>query len=257
MCLILLAREARPDWPLVLAANRDEYFRRPTRAAHYWEDIPAVLGGRDLEAGGSWLGVDAAGRLAAVTNYREPPQPQPGLDSRGGLVVDYFRQQREPLDYLREVARRRRRYAAFNLLVGRGADLYFYSSRASGPQQLGTGIYGISNGDLDCPWPKVNKGKRLLREHLGSGHAPDSEVLFDLLADRTPAGDGQLPDTGVDLETERKLSPIFINLDGYGTRSSTVVIMAAAGRVFFAERNYDENGAVIGTGRFEFDADTG
>jgi len=257
VCLILLARGSRPDYPLVLAANRDEYFSRPSRPAHYWEDAPAVLGGRDLQAGGSWLGVDANGRLAAVTNYREPPQPQPGLDSRGRLVADYLKQAREPRAYLQEVVRWRARYAAFNLLVGSGKALYFYSSRAAREQQLDSGFYGISNGDLDCPWHKVIRGKQALREYLETARVPDSEVLFDLLADRTPAGDGQLPDTGVGLETERKLSPIFINLDGYGTRSSTVVIMASDGRVFFAERNYDENGAVRGTGRFEFNADTG
>jgi uncharacterized protein with NRDE domain len=252
MCLILLARETFPGYPLVLAANRDEYYRRPTRPAHYWEDAEGVLGGRDLKAGGSWLGVDRSGRLAAVTNYREPPQPGAGARSRGELVSGYLKGRQAAADYLEGVSRRRDRYDAFNLLLGDADGLYFYSSLDTRFQRLSPGIYGISNGELDCPWPKVIRGKRVFHESLGSDHAPDSEALFALLADATPAADADLPDTGVGLETERKLSPIFIHLDGYGTRSSTVLAIAAEGRVAFAERNYDENGAVIGTGRFEF-----
>ena len=252
MCLILLARETLPDYPLVLAANRDEYYRRPTRPAHYWEDAEGVLGGRDLKAGGSWLGVDTYGRLAAVTNYREPPRPGAGARSRGELVSDYLKGRQAAVDFLEGVIRRRHSYDAFNLLLGDADGLYFYSSLDTRFRRLGAGVYGISNGDLDCPWPKVNRGKRAFREQLESAEGPDSEALFALLADTTPAADADLPDTGVGLETERKLSPIFIHLDGYGTRSSTVLTVAAAGRIALAERNYDENGAAISTGRFEF-----
>lgn len=252
MCLILLAREVRPDWPLVLAANRDEYFSRPTRAAHYWEDAPAVLGGRDLKAGGSWLGVDTGGRLAAVTNYREPPQAVTGVESRGRLVSDFLTQSREPAAYLEDVQRRRRHFDAFNLLVGRGSDVQIYSSRSTAPLRLAAGIHGISNGDLDSPWPKVERGRRALREILETGGAPDGEALFTLLSDSTPAAVAELPDTGVGRETEQRLSPIFVRMDGYGTRCSSVLMLHADGVVVFLERNYDERGAVTGTGRFEF-----
>jgi uncharacterized protein with NRDE domain len=252
VCLILVAWQMQPGYPLVMAANRDEYFRRPTRAAHYWDDAPGVLGGRDLEAGGSWLGVDAAGRVAAVTNYREPPRARAGELSRGLLVSDFLKGELAAADYLRETIRWKRRYDAFNLLLADVTGLYFYSSREPDYRELAPGCYGISNGELDCPWPKVNKGKQILRQQLDSGHVPDSEALFDLLADAAPAADRELPDTGVGLETERKLSPIFINLDGYGTRSSTVLITDAQGKVFFAERNFDATGKVQDTGRFEF-----
>lgn len=252
MCLILFAWQVRPDHPLVLAANRDEYFRRPTRPAHYWDDAPGVLGGRDLEAGGSWLGVDTRGRVAAVTNYREPPRARAGELSRGLLVSDFLKGDKAAADYLREVIRWQRRYDAFNLLLADATGLYFYSSREPDYRALAPGCYGISNGELDCPWPKVKKGKQVLRRQLGSGQALDSEALFDLLADDTPAADRELPDTGVGLEIERKLSPIFINLDGYGTRCSTVLIMGAQGNVFFAERNFDATGKALDTGRFEF-----
>jgi len=252
MCLILLARNVRVDTPLVLAANRDEYFSRPTRPAHFWDDAPSVLGGRDLKAGGSWLGVDTAGRLAAVTNYREPPQPVAGVDSRGRLVSDYLTQSRQPAAYLEDVQRRRRRFGAFNLLVGRGTDLHVYSSRGSAPVPLAAGIHGISNGDLDSSWPKTARGRRALGEILDAKTAPDCEALFALLADTTPAAEDELPDTGVGRDTEKRLSPIFVRMDGYGTRCSSALILHADGRVVFAERNYDAAGAVTGTGRFEF-----
>lgn len=252
MCLILLARDVRPDAPLVLAANRDEYFSRPTRPAHYWEDAPAVLGGRDLKAGGSWLGVDTAGRLAAVTNYREPPQPVARVESRGRLVSDYLTQSRQPAAYLEDVQRRRHRFDAFNLLVGRGTDLHVYSSRGAAPLPLAAGIHAVSNGDLDSPWPKMARGRRALGDILAAEAAPDCEALFALLADTTPAAAAELPDTGVDRDTEKRLSPMFVRMDGYGTRSSSALILHADGRIVFAERNYDEHGAVTGTGRFEF-----
>jgi len=253
MCLILVALNQRSDLPLVLAANRDEYFARPTRAAGYWEDAPGVLGGRDLEAGGSWLGVDTGGRLAAVTNVREPPLRKTGLESRGRLVSDYLKTTTSPADYLQEVIRRRQRFDGYNLLVGSTTELLYHASRDARYLRLEGGVHGISNGALDCSWPKVNRGKAALRRCLEDDAALDPERLFELLADTGVPEDETLPDTGVGLEMERQLAPIFVRMDGYGTRCSTLIVLEAGGRLRFYERVFSEDGGIVETGRFEFE----
>ncbi len=252
MCLILVAVNAHPLYPLVLAANRDEYFSRPTRSADYWEDAPAVLAGRDLEAGGTWLGVERLGRLAAVTNLREPPQKKPGLESRGRLVSDYLTSPVQPDVYMQDVLLRKDRFDAFNLLAGWGTELYFHTSRHDFFKRLDDGIHGISNGELDSPWPKIMRGKAMFRDCLDAGGTVAEEDLFAILADTTVAADGDLPDTGVGVELERRLSPIFVHMDGYGTRCSTVVTLDSGGGLVFCERNFDDNGAIVDNGRFEF-----
>jgi len=255
MCLILIALNQRPDYPLVLAANRDEYFRRFTREAAYWEDAPGVLGGRDLEAGGSWLGVTRDGRIA---NVREPPLKKTGLESRGRLVADYLIDRIGPEPYLRDVIRRRHCFDAYNLLVGIKTALFFHNSRHGDYKKLDGGIHGISNSsDLNCNWPKVIRGKTRLSNALRAGSNIDPEDLFVILADTTPADDSELPDTGVGPELERRLSPIFIHEDGYGTRSSSVLIMNSNGDVVFCERNFSETGAILNTRRFEFTVESG
>lgn len=252
MCLILLAINRHPEYPLILAANRDEFFARPTRSADFWEDAPAVLGGRDLEAGGSWLGVDRSGRLAAVTNVREPPQKKMGLVSRGRLVSDYLTSPVEPWLYLQDVIRRQSHFDAYNLLVGWRTEIYFHASGRNAFQKLDDGIYGITNGELDCPWPKVIRGKAVLHDWLESRASMDAEALFEILADTTGADDAALPDTGVGLEVERRLASIFIHMDGYGTRCSTVLAMDSKGEVLFFERNFNDTAEPIETKRFEF-----
>lgn len=252
MCLILIALNERHDYPLILSANRDEYFSRPTREAAYWEDAPDVLGGRDLEAGGSWLGVDRRGRIAAVTNLREPPLKKTGLESRGRLVADYLKDRIDPETYLRDVIRRRHHFDAYNLLAGMKTDLFFHTSRYEGYEKLDNGIHGVSNGELNCNWPKVVRGKKAFSDVLNAGPIIDPEDLFAILADTTAAADAELPDTGIGQELERNLSPIFVHMDRYGTRSSTVLIMDSQGSVVVCERNFSETGAVVNTGRFEF-----
>lgn len=252
MCLILISYRQSPDYPLILAANRDEFFPRPTRAAHYWEDYPFILGGRDLEQGGTWLGITRRGRFAAVTNFREPPLRKIGKISRGLLVTEYLMGREPPLDYLTETAKNLARYDAFNLLAGDTSELYFLSSRKGRAEKLTRGMYGISNGELDCPWPKVKKGKAMLDGELKKDDKPDPERLLAILSEKQIAADGELPDTGIGLELERKLSSIFINIDGYGTRSSTVLLIDDGGWVQFAERTFDESGDVVSTIHYSF-----
>lgn len=256
MCLILLAWRAHPDYPLVIAANRDEYFDRPTAPAQFWPDAPQVIAGRDLQAGGTWLGITRTGRFAALTNFREP-EPHPASSTaahappptRGELVSAFLMGQQSPETYLAELASCASNYRAFNLLCGTlEGELYYYSNRTvyedspsglSGhhtPFSLITpGIHGLSNHLLDTPWPKVARGKNRLEQALSA--LPDEMPLFQMLGDETPAPDQDLPQTGVSLEWERALSSACIRAPHYGTRSSTVLMFKGRnGIVSFDER---------------------
>lgn len=252
MCLILISYRQDPDYPLILIANRDEFFSRPTRAAQYWEDYPFILAGRDLEQGGTWMGITKQGKFAAVTNFREPPLKKTGKTSRGLLVSDYLTGRESPLDYLSGITKRLDQYDAFNLIVGDSTELYFLGSRKGDVEKLTQGIYGISNGELDCPWPKVKKGKARLSNEIANNNELDPERLMRILAETGIADDSELPDTGIGIELERKLSPAFINLDGYGTRSSTVLLIDRQNRVQFKERGFNENAEVTNNTEFEF-----
>lgn len=236
MCTILFSYRPGPGDRLVLLANRDEFYDRPTAPAGNWEDAPEIYAGRDLVAGGTWLGVTRSGRIAAVTNFRDPKQ-KPGTLSRGNLVADFLRTDSAPRPYLEVVHQSASNYSGFNLLVGDifSADsLFYYSNRGEGIRKLEYGLYGLSNHLLDTPWPKVSRGKMLFRELLEEG-ASDEQFL-SILEDRTIAPDEELPDTGVGIEKERLLSPIFIKTPVYGTRSSTVVVFSGDGGIRFEEK---------------------
>lgn len=266
MCLIVIAWHAHRDFPLIVAANRDEFFQRPTESAHWWQDAPGLLAGRDTLRGGTWLGVTKQGRVAMVTNYREPPTGPRAPESRGALVGDYLRGDMPAADYLHDITTRRANFDGFNLIAGDRGELWFLGKREPGPRALGAGIHGMSNGDLDAPWPKVLKGNLVMRHLLVSveGSPPPergrpregvealSNELFSMLADRTPAAGADLPDTGVGRELEQKLSPIFVRMDGYGTRSSTVVVINRNGDVHFQERSFGDDGRPSGDATYEF-----
>lgn len=252
MCLLLFSFNKHPDYPVILAANRDEYFERPTEAASFWKDYPLILAGRDLRKSGTWMGVNKAGRIAAVTNYREPSQNKPDAISRGSLVSDYLKGKESAEDYIQQVMAQSHAYDEFNLLVGDKESLLFFSSVEADYQTLKPGLYGISNGKLDGPWPKVEKGKAGLEQIIHESDKPEPERLFELLADKTIAADRELPATGVSLEWERRLSPLFVNSEGYGTRSTTVLLIDRQGKVFFSERSFDQGGQVIDTCSHEF-----
>ena len=219
MCLIGLRWQPGADWPLTVAANRDEFHRRPAAAAGWWPE--GLLAGRDLEAGGTWLGVTRDGRFAALTNYRDPGTRRKDVRSRGALPIGFLTGRMSPQAYLESVQAERSAYNDFNLLVGTADDLWWYGSRPDRMQSVPPGVHALSNADLDTPWPKAT--------HLmeGLAGAPDDDALLVLLTDRQRAADDCLPDTGVGLEWERALSSSFIELLDYGTRCSTVLTLSA------------------------------
>jgi len=252
MCLVLIAYNTHPNYPLIIAANRDEYYQRPTRSACFWDDHPQILGGRDLKLGGTWMAIDRSGRMAAVTNYREPSEQKENLRSRGFLVTDYLLSNVHPYDYLLNLSGHVGEYDGFNVFAGDISSLYFYGSYLKLPLQMQPGIHGISNGDLDYHWPKVNKGKQALSEIIQNDNEVEPELLFEILHDREVPDDKQLPDTGMGIKLERLLAPIFVTGGNYGTRSSTVMIMDDGGRVYFAERSFDAEGKLLENVEYEF-----
>lgn len=250
MCLILLAWKSHSRYPLVVAANRDEYFARPSSPIHYWPDAPNLLAGRDLEAGGTWLGLTTDGRFAAVTNYRDPSRNETDKRSRGALVADYLRRSIDPASYVHEIDEAGTHYNGFNLLCGDTQQMHYVSNRGGPPRQLGPGIYGLSNHLLDTPWPKVAQAKSVFGKVLDV--LPDTAPLFALLSDDKHAADACLPATGVSLEWERLLSAAFVRSPDYGTRSSTVVVRSFEGAGWMEERSFGPGAQAIGTARCEF-----
>lgn len=249
MCLLLFAYRLHPRYPLVVAANRDEFHRRPAVPAQWWEGLP-VLAGRDLEAGGTWMGVNRRGRFAAVTNYRDPASHQAGRRSRGELVLAALESE-TPAAFLDELPQRAALYNDFNLIFGGADGLYAFSSRGQAAA-LAPGLYGLSNHLLETPWPKVTRGKAALQRYLDEDQPPDLESLFQLLADRHLAADEQLPQTGIGLEWERRLAPLFIVSPDYGTRASTLLLADDRGGVTYAERSFMPDGSSAGTREFRF-----
>lgn len=238
MCLILFAYDSHPDYRLILAANRDEFHDRPTARAAFWEDAPDILAGRDLRGGGTWMGVTRNGRVAAITNFRDPAGQNPDAPSRGWLVRDFLQGRATPGEYLEHLASLSAEYNGFNLLVADAAGLGYYSNRMQHPRLLTPGVYGLSNALLDAAWPKIIRGKAALAALLAPEKHLSSDALFQLLADREVAGDESLPNTGIPREMERVLSPMFIATARYGTRSSTVLLLDHEGNVTFAERTF-------------------
>jgi uncharacterized protein with NRDE domain len=242
MCLIVFAWRPSHPQPLIVAANRDEFYARPARPLMQWPDAPQIHAGRDLEAGGSWMGVGNEGRFAALTNIRDPDQPT-GLRSRGELVAKYLSGTQSLEDYLAETAGRAGEYTGFNLLMGDARSLYYLSSVQPEPRRLEEGVYGVSNAGLNTPWPKLLKARTALDGQLAD---PRPSALLELLLDSTPAAPAELPNTGVGLATETLLSSIFIASPHYGTRASTVLIVNADGSRRMIEHSFGPHGARLG-----------
>jgi len=237
MCLVLFALDAHPIQRLVVLANRDEFYARPAAPSGWWEDEPDVLAGRDLAAGGTWMGVTRSGRWTAVTNVRDPSSIRTDVRSRGDLTRAFLTSDTAPQAYAAEVFRQRDAYNGFNLLIGDAAETWIVSTRLPNPRQLEAGIYGLSNDTLDTPWPKVERGKTGLARLLDVD-VLDRNAAFELLADAEPAPDSDLPDTGIELAWERALSSPFIQMERYGTRTSSVLTVSRDGNVDWTERRH-------------------
>jgi uncharacterized protein with NRDE domain len=250
MCLILIAWRTDAKYPCVIAANRDELHSRPTAAAQWWLSQPPILAGKDLEAGGTWLGITRSGRFAALTNYRDPEHRREGMPSRGMLVNAILSSNdavEHSLGYLREVGGR---YNGFNLIFSDGERLAIHESVVGAGRVLGPGIYGLSNHLLDTPWPKVRTAKSRLAAVLADLENPDAALA--LLRDDEPASDDELPRTGIALPWERLLSSAFVRAPDYGTRCSTLVRIDRERRASFDEWTWNPSGAQIGTVGFQF-----
>ena len=252
MCLIVLAYDCHPAYRLILGANRDEFRDRPTDRSRFWSDAPQILAGRDRLAGGTWLGVTTGGKLAAVTNYRDPRQQVINPPSRGKLVAGFLQNPVvTPEEFQGVLNRDARLYDGFNLLYGSGNELYYFTNRGGSSGPVMPGIHALSNHLLDTRWPKVTVARSRLEAIVQQANV-DPEQIFALLSDPVPFADGLLPDTGVGPERERTLSPIFIDDEEYGTRSTTVLLISRTGRVTFIERTFDRSAGTSATEHFSF-----
>ncbi|MEO1244796.1 MAG: NRDE family protein [Pseudomonadota bacterium] len=249
MCLVLIAYRQLPETPLLVAANRDEFHARPTAALHWWPDTPGILAGRDLEAGGTWLGMSRNGRFACVTNYRDAVPPGTGLRSRGELITRFLEAQATPREFLANLDGER--YAGFNLFVADGQTLAYGNNQGAEPRELRNGIYALANASLDVPWHKTRIARTSLQNLVAAG-AADSGRLFEVLGDRQTAPAGAAAKEHPQSTRAEALSAPFIVQPDYGTRSSTTVLVTANGDVEITERRYAPDGVAEGENRQEF-----
>jgi uncharacterized protein with NRDE domain len=251
MCILFIAVDEHPDYPLIIAANRDEFYARPTAASEFWPDENTILAGKDLQSGGTWMGINRNGHLAALTNYRDPTQLNNDCPSRGQLVSDYLLTMDSAYDeILKDTSND---YNGYNLLYGHWRDLRVFNNTDNTLHKLTRGFYGLSNAYLNTPWPKVSMGTELFRDYCQSAEHIQPEGLFDLLMDGRKAAPDDLPDTGIGHEWEHILSSIFIQSPDYGTRSSTVLLIDNNGHSQWFERSLDATGNFESEQAYAFD----
>lgn len=238
MCLVLFAYNVSEKYPIVLAANRDEFYSRPTAPMAFWETHPDLLAGKDLERGGTWFGVTRSGRFAALTNFRNPSGMKPSVSSRGEIITEFLTTATSGQRFAAHLEKTAGRYNGYNLLFGDMNGIYWFSNVTREFRCVESGIHGLSNRYLDTPWPKVVSGRKALESSLGDEQLHDT--LLSVLEDRVQPGDQLLPNTGVGLEWERILSPLFIESETYGTRSSTVMTIDSSNLVQVTERTFDQ-----------------
>lgn len=253
MCLVVLGIGQHPDYPLILAANRDEFHERPAQAAHWWPDQPDILGGRDLQAGGTWLALHKNGRFATVTNFRDAEPPSPKHRSRGHLATGFLESNSSPNEYLAGIDGDA--YAGFNLIVGTASDVGYLSNREDCTRELPPGTYGLSNALLDGPWHKVESCKKNLSSMLAA-NAINETNLMRLMNDREKAPVAEVEPGRLDFAKAHAITAPFIVMPDYGTRCTTVVLAGTDGHWHFAERRFDPVGAITGESRFTFVAVT-
>jgi len=237
MCLILFAYDCHPQYKLVVAANRDEFYNRPTLPAAFWPDIPSFLAGKDLKEGGTWMGITTSGRFAAITNYRDPSYYIPHSPSRGQLVKKYLNSDHTPVNFLENLINSGLEYNGFNLLVGNFETLYYYCNRVRKIRKITPGVHGLSNNLLDVPWPKVTKGIKFLTQCIEQDDIM-AEDLFAIMADTEQPEEKLLPHTGISWEWEKILAPIFVSSQSYGTKSTTLLLVDHNKHVRFWERSF-------------------
>jgi uncharacterized protein with NRDE domain len=235
MCLIVFANNVHPKYKLIFAANRDEFYNRPSEQAEFWKEYPDILAGKDLQAGGTWMGITKQGKFAAITNFRDLKNHTNDAPSRGNLTLDFLINDDSPLEYYNKLKPALNDFNGFNLLLGNVDELFYLSNKTKELQKLQTGIHGISNAILNTPWPKVERSKRHLESLIQQEDINVWEVIA-ILKDTSIAKDEELPDTGVGLDLERMLSPVFIKSEKYGTRCSSVVMVDKENNVKFVEK---------------------
>ena len=246
MCLITFSYKAHPNFKLIVAANRDEFYKRPTRAAQFWEEeqLPNILAGKDLKANGTWMGVSKSGKWGALTNYRDPSNIKENAPTRGDLVLDFLKSNDSEPIYLQKVQETAQDYNGFNLLIGSKDSLYHFSNENNLITEVKPGIHGVSNALLDTNWPKLDRAKKELKE-VTSKASFSKEDLFSILKNSETAPDDKLPSTGIPYEWEKAVSSIFIKTENYGTLCSTLLLVDYDGNAEFTERRYDSSTSEI------------
>lgn len=240
MCLINFHLYNHPNYKLIIAANRDEFYKRPSAPVGFWNDNPDILAGRDLVGMGTWLGITKSGRIAALTNYRDPEEDSSNKQSRGHIVKDFLESELPAEDFFNQLKNKKGAYSGFNFIAGTPEEFYYYSNIQDNITNVSMGTHGLSNEFLDTPWPKVVKGKQRLAAYVRQNTTIETDPLFDIITDAEEAPDEELPDTGVGLNFERKLSPLFIKTPEYGTRCSTVLLVDRHDQVTFVERRFNK-----------------
>jgi len=252
MCLIVFAYNYHPDYKLIFAANRDEFYNRPALPAHFWQDKP-ILAGKDLKAGGTWCGITRTGKIAAITNYRDLRSVKKNAASRGGIVTDYLAGLSSHEIFCYELKNSAQKYNGYSLIFGDKSGLYFSSNYSAEIIKIENGIHGLSNHLLNTPWFNVRRGKRLLKDAIGKNENL-IDNLFLLLSDKSLSPDDELPDTGLPAKTEKNISSIFVETEGYGTRASTVILIDKNEKALFIEKSRtDNNNWVTNTFEFKFE----
>ena len=252
MCLLTFAWKTHPEYKLIFASNRDEFYKRNTAPAQYWDNAPNVLAGKDLEAGGTWMGIHRNGRFTALTNYRDIENIKSQAPSRGMLTLDYLQGTNAPQTYLEGIFSNIDAYNGFNLLTGTPEELYYLSNYEHKIRKLEPGIYGLSNALLDSDWFKVNRLKTKFTDIIEQADF-STQTLLDTLQDTTKPQDNQVQQTGLPMDRERMLSSVFIESPNYGTCSSAIILMDYNNQVSFVERVYNTSNGSVKEQNFSFE----
>lgn len=253
MCLILFALNEHSKYKLVLAANRDEFFDRPTLVADFWKENDTILGGKDEQSGGTWIGLTKNGRFIAITNFRDPKNEKENPKSRGDISKNFLSTNKSVTEFLSKISKNKNQYNGFNLILSDDnlSTLYHYSNITDLTTSIDDGIHGLSNHLLDTPWPKIQIGKSQLNDLVKDRQLKINE-LAGILRNTKKAPDNSLPETGISFDLEKKLSPVFISMKRYGTRCSTIILVDKTNKVSFLEITYNERAQAISEKTYEF-----